>query len=625
MKKTEGDAVRYPIGIKLIVIISVISILSLGAITALVSYMITQDIRITAEDNNFTVNKRSAAEAETVLTGLRSGVNVLLNTLDAAARLPGGQRVALAEQAASYFFDENRHIAAVASLGGDALILMNERFFRENDIVQEMLDSFLEAEFLSLRRAESGEALIRNASPSFGVPLLALIYPRYGTASAGAALVLFSSETLSETFGTGANATYMVNDASDVLVHPNAELAAVAVNLGNRPFIRSMWENPRASQQNLSADEDGRRLFAAYTRLTIANAAVITNIEETRVFEGVEATTRRNIYLSAAVLFISGLFIWLFSKTISGPVRGLASAARHIEGGNFELALKPKTRDEIGLLTTSFQKMSQALGIFGRFTNQEIALRAMRGEIRPGGLPKHATVFFSDIRGFTEKSENFIEEYGDGASDRIVKWLNEYFTRMVECVEKTGGVVDKFMGDAVMAHWGTAYTAGSPEADAYNCVKAALLMRAALIDMNKGRSADDRKNPPVRIGCGINSGIVTAGQIGSERRMEYTVIGGPVNLASRAEELNKAFGTDILITEDTWRLIGNKLITEEMPPARVKGKEKPLRIFAVVNIQGVRGPKTLAELRTLLNIKAPDLSRLNTMAEEKKYKIEPQE
>jgi adenylate cyclase len=386
-----------------------------------------------------------------------------------------------------------------------------------------------------------------------------------------------------------------------------------------------MRESPQASRQNLFADEDGRRLFAAYTKLTIANAAVITNIEYDRVFEGINATTRRNIYLSAAVLFIAGLFIWLFSKTISGPMKGLAAAARRIEGGQFELSLKPKTRDETGLLTASFQRMSSALEIFGRFTNREIALRAMRGEIRPGGLPKQATVFFSDIRGFTEKSENFTKEYGDGASDRIVHWLNTYFSRMVDCVEKTGGVVDKFIGDALMAHWGTAYTTGNPAADAYNCVKAALMMRAALLDMNRDRHAGDRRNPPIRIGCGINTGIVTAGQIGSERRMEYTVVGDPVNLASRTEELNKPLGTDILITEDTWRLIGGKLITEEMPPVKVKGKEKAVRIFAVVNIQGAGGLRTLADVRRLLGIETPDISRMDTGTEEKKYRIETKE
>jgi adenylate cyclase len=178
-----------------------------------------------------------------------------------------------------------------------------------------------------------------------------------------------------------------------------------------------------------------------------------------------------------------------------------------------------------------------------------------------------------------------------------------------------------------MAHWGTATTAGTPKKDAYNCVKAALLMRKALYLMNKTRKSDNPENPPISIGCGINTGIVTAGQIGSELRMEYTVIGDPVNLASRVEALNKPLGTDILITENTWKQVKQYFITEEMPPVTVKGKEKPVRLFAVINVNfealnipsPAAEPKNLSELRNYLGIKAPDVSNVNDNADEHKY------
>jgi adenylate cyclase len=315
--------------------------------------------------------------------------------------------------------------------------------------------------------------------------------------------------------------------------------------------------------------------------------------------------------------------ICFFAKSISVPLKTLAAATRVIEGGAFDkVELRSKRRDEIGLLTASFQRMCKALSIFGRFTNRQIAIEAMRNKIKPGGLPKHATIFFSDIRNFTEISENFTRDFGDEASDRIVRWLNEYLTRMIECVDKTGGVVDKFIGDAVMAHWGTVYTSGSPQKDAFNSIWAALMMRKALYDMNKSRSHDDPGNPPIHIGCGINTGIVTAGQVGSDLRMEYTVIGDPVNLASRVESLNKPLGTDILITEDTWHMVNSYFITEEMPAVTVKGKEKPVRIFAVVNFAGKkRKPPTLSELRRSMGIETPDISKVDVNALEKKYKI----
>jgi adenylate cyclase len=570
-----------------------------------------QDVRITAEENNFTVNKRSAAEAEAGLLSARSGANVLLNTVE----IPGVR----ADLAAAWFFDEYPHIAATASSG---TVLVNRRFFTRHGIDPRSLEDFLRAHADALESAGRGASVIRGGAAAFGFPLLALFYPRKG----GAAAVIFSSEDLADSFGTGINSTWMINDVSDILIHPNGELAAAGANMSNHPFIRALRENPALSWQSVYTDQDGTRWLGAFTKLSLGNAAVLTTVEYERAFEGVAATTRRNIYLTIAVLFLSGVLILLFSRTISRPLQGLTRGARLIEGGEFDVSLAVTARDEIGALTESFTRMSKALAVFGRFTNREIAVAAMRGEIKPGGLPKHATIFFSDIRGFTEKSEILTKAFGDEAPGRIVRWLNAYFTRMVECVAKTNGVVDKFIGDAVMAHWGTAYTAGSPAKDAINCVKAALMMRAALVEMNRDRKDGDPANPPIRIGCGINTGMVIAGQIGSDERMEYTVIGDPVNLASRTEALNKPLGTDILITGETWALTGKYLLTEEMPPVKVKGKKEPIRIFAVINFApGPRGPypgpQTLAELRALLGIVPPDLSAAGSGGEEKKYEL----
>ncbi|MDR1618608.1 MAG: HAMP domain-containing protein [Treponema sp.] len=624
-KKSKVPRVRYPIGFKLVFIITVLLLISLGAITVLVSVMVSQDTRLTAEENNFNVNRRSTAEAESILGMVRSNALMLLDILNAA-----GSDAALSSQAQAFFFERNQDIAAIVTAGGGALggrrEYLNGQFFVSNEIDGDKAAEFVARAEDVIERCARGESLILNAAPVFGVPLLALCYPWQEGGAAQAVIVFFSPESLTDTFGAGTNISSMVNDAGDLLVSPDADLVLAGANVADDPFVKTMRESQERNFQTLYTDLNGREYFGVFSKLSVGSAAVITHVEYELVFEGIVATTRRNLYLTAAVLFISILFIWFFSKTISTPLKKLTLAADRIQGGEFEVELAAKSKDEIGALTTSFGMMSTALGIFGRFTNREIAVRAMRGEIRPGGLPKHATIFFSDIRNFTATSENFVNAFGDEASDRIVAWLNEYFTRMVECVEKTGGVVDKFIGDAVMAHWGTAYTSGSPEEDALNCVRASLGMRKALWEMNKGRTKEDPTNPPIRIGCGINTGIVTAGQIGSEKRMEYTVIGDAVNLASRTEALNKPLGTDILITENTWKLVGKYLVTEEMPPVSVKGKEKPVRMFAVVNVKAKEGetqpkPETLAEVRKLLGIEAPDLSKADTGGEEKKYKI----
>jgi len=664
-RKNKGEKIRFSIGAKLIIIISFIVIISLGSITALVSWMFQQDLRISAEENNYEMNRLAAMEAETTLTNVRSAARILIQTISALGQ-------SAVRESAEFFFTENPQIAAVFFIvpPNDGQALVNSPFFSSREINEALAASFFNGQRDALGRAVRGETVLVNAAPHFSRSLLALFFPWQ---SGGAGCVLFSSDNMNNNFSYGANQSYMINNSGDILVHADFPLLKTGTNIGNMDFIRSitgsfqqnlqqlveadfgvlqseaiidesffpvLWKNikqkampvlsrigeltslPIGQTKDASGDSRIIRQFVAYTKLNATGAIVITGIEYDTVFEGIVATTRRNIYLTIAVLSVSVIFIWFFSKTISIPLKSLAQAAKQIEGGVFNLEFDAKSNDEIGVLTSSFEKMCSALHIFGRFTNREIAVKAMRGEIKPGGLPKHGTVFFSDIREFTAKSENFTKTFGDEASDKIVYWLNEYFTQMIDCVEKTNGVVDKFIGDAVMAHWGTAYTAGSPRKDAFNCVKAALMMRKALFFMNKDRKAGDPANPSIRIGCGINTGIVTAGQLGSDMRMEYTVIGDPVNLASRIEALTKPLGADILISENTWTLVGDKFITEEMPPVTVKGKEKPVRIFAVVNFMGEpKGPQTLDEVRDLLGIAPPDLEKVDVNADEKKYKI----
>ncbi|MDR1588475.1 MAG: HAMP domain-containing protein [Treponema sp.] len=617
--------IRFPIGAKLVVLITVLLLFSLGTITFIVSVMVSGDVRLTAEDNNFNINKRSSAEAEIILNMMRSGALGLLDSLSALDGLAGSEVVS--RRMVDVFFERNRDVAFIGVTGRSALpadglsrSLVNTDFFRANEIKSSSAVSFLASQEEALGRCRAGEVVLLNAAPVFGRQILVMLCPRQKEAVA----VFFSSDSLIETFGAGTNVSFMINDGGDILVHADADLVKAGTNIADLPFVRMLWESPERRLQTLSTDADGTRYFGAFEKLTAAGAAVITQVEYQVVFEGVNATTRRNILLTGAVLALSILCIWFFSKTLSRPLRLLAAAAERIEEGEFEIDLQTKSRDEVGLLARSFVSMGRGLAererlktSFGKFINKEIVEQAMKGELGLGGETKKATIFFSDIRGFTQMAETM-------KPNEVVRFLNSYMTRMVDCVEKTGGVVDKFIGDAVMAVWGAPLTAGSPAADALNCVKSALLMRDALIDFNASRGTGARS--VIKIGCGINSGDVLAGQIGSSRRMEYTVVGDAVNLASRTEELTKIFGADILITEHTRKLIASSILTEEMPSVRVKGKENPVRIFAVINLKVPKGekqpkPSSLSAVRRLLDIPAPDLHKVDINEEEQKFKI----
>jgi len=611
--------IKFPLGAKLIIIISILLLLSLGTVIALVSFISTGDVQRTAEYNNLTINRQAGSQTEGSFSSIQGAVLLYLSMMD---RLSAVHKVSRDADMEREFFNYNKSIAAIELVArdGNNIFIPNEAFMFTNNINTSQIRNYFNSVLSSASRtAVPGRTAYFNASPFFRLSLLSAVFS-WGNESVR---VIFMPDNLSESFGTGTNTSFLINGSGDLLLHPENELVLGGENFSAVSIVAEfLRERGTTGKQVSYSDDAGAMYFGAYFPVNGTDTAVVTIIPHTVVFEAVRRVTIQNIFLTLTVLSLAIMGIWFFSKTISSPLRLLADTALEIVGGNFDQELKPKTHDEIGLLTESFGKMTGALNIFGRFTNKDIAVRAMKGEIKPGGFPKHATIFFSDIRGFTEKSENFTKAFRDDASNRIVHWLNEYFTYMVDCVEKTGGVVDKFIGDAVMAHWGTAFSAGSPAADAFNGVKAALMMRNALHELNKKRKKDDPGNPEIRIGCGLNTGVVTAGQIGSEQRMEYTVIGDPVNLASRTEALNKPLGTDILITEDTWKFIGDKFITEEMPPVTVKGKEKPVRMFAVVNMRNAQGPKTLDEVRTLLNITPPDLSKVDTDAEEKKFKIQ---
>jgi adenylate cyclase len=208
-----------------------------------------------------------------------------------------------------------------------------------------------------------------------------------------------------------------------------------------------------------------------------------------------------------------------------------------------------------------------------RFLSPALVEQAEKGkiDIARGGVLTEVTILFSDIRGFTSMSEK------ESAQD-TVRMLNDYFELMVEVVFETGGVLDKFIGDALMALWGAPVK--RPD-DAERAVRAALEMQRRMVGFNRLRASAGR--PPVGIGIGINTGSAVVGNMGSSRRMEYTAIGDAVNLASRL--CHEARANEILIGENTRRNLSPSLfeLDTSLPPARVKGKEKPIPVARVLD------------------------------------------
>ena len=192
------------------------------------------------------------------------------------------------------------------------------------------------------------------------------------------------------------------------------------------------------------------------------------------------------------------------------------------------------------------------------------------------GVRRQVTNRFSDVRGYTTHTEGT-------DSVQLVKQLNEYFTAMVGHVFAKQGTLDKFIGDAVMAVWGNIVSAG-PAQDAQNAVATALAMKRSLIDLNKDWKA--RGMPELAFGIGINHGEAIVGNLGSSEKMELTVIGDAVNLASRLEGLTKEYHLDLLLGETMAPLVQDHFLLRTVDYVQVKGKTKPVTVFTVISERG---------------------------------------
>jgi adenylate cyclase len=222
-----------------------------------------------------------------------------------------------------------------------------------------------------------------------------------------------------------------------------------------------------------------------------------------------------------------------------------------------------------------------------RYMDPALADQLVRGdEDILGGRSVEASVLFSDVRSFT----SLAEELGPQAT---VTLLNDYFTIMVECIQEQGGMLDKFIGDAIMAAFGLPVAHGD---DADRAVQSAISMISSLFEWNKERMQDGRR--PIDMGIGINTGTVVAGNIGSPKRMDFTMIGDGVNLASRLESACKQYSARILISEYTLGKLNGVYRTREVDHVVVKGKTQPVAVYEVLDYHT---PQTFPNLMDAVN------------------------
>lgn len=371
---------------------------------------------------------------------------------------------------------------------------------------------------------------------------------------------------------------YLIDRNGELLAHKDEQKAMARLNLNKNPFVQKAMTQKSPQFQTKFVDPDFNKNYFGASVKTSFGATLISQTSEETILEVSREVKRRSIFVAGSAISLAIFFIFLFSMTLTSPIEKLAELINLVSKGNFDVKARAKVRshDEVGDLAEAFDHMTEGLkerdkvkNLFSKFHGSSVAEDLISKDIGVGGQSKEVVVFFSDIRGFTAFSEK-------RSPEEVVEMLNEYFGVMVKIINSHGGVVDKFIGDAIMAVWGAPQ--GSDK-DAHNAVRACLEMRKALEELNERRIARDQ--PPINIGMGLHAGAAISGTIGSDERMEYTVIGNTVNTASRIEASTKAFGADLLISDTVIEKVADDFKIELAGAAEVKGRSEALKMFKV--------------------------------------------
>ena len=316
---------------------------------------------------------------------------------------------------------------------------------------------------------------------------------------------------------------------------------------------------------------DGKVYQAVLTPISFPGWSLVTVVPESEFLGPVQMTIRNLLIGLAVLIVIAGLLsAWLAQRLIAAPLIKVVGEIRHVERFDLDKVERhPSRLTEIENLSGAIGDMAQGLAAFRKYIPADLVKRLISdgNGARLGGAVRPMSVMFIDLAGFTGISERL--------GDRIIPLLSRYFNSVSVQIQAQGGTIDKFIGDAVMAFWG----APAPNPDhAVDCCRAALACQRAMAEVGL---VDDH-GQPVKIRIGINSGDMLVGNIGSEVRLNYTVIGDAVNIASRLEGTNKVYGSTIIIGPETRRLAGDRIVVRELDRLAVYGRAGGLQIYELL-------------------------------------------
>ncbi|MBN8431095.1 HAMP domain-containing protein [Microbulbifer salipaludis] len=378
----------------------------------------------------------------------------------------------------------------------------------------------------------------------------------------------------------------------DAIHFPSGHLPSGPAGVVSQPWFQQAQGKP--PERMLS-------FIAPATYQDVRVGSVVVTLSASQMDQAARRAREAIVYAILAMTLLASLLAYWLSRRLSLPIHHLMEATEAIGRGDLATRIDQQRNDELGYLFEGFNNMaagllkkSQVERVFSRYVSKSVADKVLANldEVRLVDRPIEATVLFADITGFTAMSEKL-------QPSQVSELLNEYFSYISRACSLYGGVVDKFIGDCAMLVFGVL----EDDSDhAFNAVSCAILIQQLAATLNKQRRASGR--PEVHFRIGINSGAMLAGNLGSDDRMEYTVVGDAVNLASRL--CSEAEPEQIIIRKQLLTMLEPRISAQAGQTLSIRGKSSPVQIYSVQGIHAEAVPRLQTNLKTLLDGREAD-------------------
>ncbi|TGL90404.1 HAMP domain-containing protein [Leptospira congkakensis] len=589
---------KFSLQLKMMGVISFLFALSVGVIIFFASFYFKRSIELQLRANNIRIAEIIGSKVKSDILGVVEKGRQIAITLTTQG-LPESERRLLIK---TFFQNDQEFIYLGIFERKENTLTMKREVFNEEElkkssVTEEDFHNVVNRNRDALAEAFNGQAVLLNSSPGFQEPSFAIAIPTAENGELDNALVMIVK--LNKIIGAfskkGIETTFMVNGNGIALAHPKEDLILAATDLASMPIVKSMLTNASNTGQMSYLDEElGGSYLGSFQKIGFADAGVVTIVSEEKAFADVYKSQKTNLYIAGIGLCSALIFVFFFSKTITKPVLQLLSATLEIAKGNFKIGIKPTTQDEVGLLTKYFIDMGQGLeerekvkNILGSMIDPVVVQEAMVDlAALKRGSETHITAFFSDVASFSTISEQL-------KSADLAALLNEYLSAMTILLKKHDGVLDKYIGDAIVGIFNAPVPVSDHELKAARASVDMVMKLAELREYWTTNNLYSKEAQMMDARIGLNSGPAKVGFMGTDALASYTMMGDTVNLAARLEAAGKDYGVNILITDPIRDSIQEEMVTRYLDLVRVKGKNEPVKIHELIGYRSLLTPNQL--------------------------------